>query len=62
MLPVVEDPIDEIELEDAIDAIEERLDKIETEQQRLADIIKKLLQFYCSERTRSNEACMQMYV
>lgn len=44
-----------------IDAMEVRLNTLETEQRRLTDLIKKLLQFHCSERTRSSEACMSMF-
>ena len=44
-----------------IDAMEVRLNTLETEQRRLTDLIKKLLQFHCSERTRSTEACMSMF-
>lgn len=59
--PVVEDPIDDTKWEDAIEAIEVRLEKIESEQLRFTDIINKLLQFYCSEANRASEACLQMY-
>ena len=48
-------------VEDPIDAIVERLDKIEAEQRRLKELIQKLLQFFCSEKSRSDEACMRMF-
>ena len=59
MLPRI--PKTEFYVEDPIDEIEKRLNKIEAEQQQLKDLIRKLLQFYCSEKKRSDEACMHMF-
>ena len=44
-----------------MEEMEERLKKLETEQQKMTVLIKKLLEFHCSQQRRSTEACLSMF-